>query len=143
MHIFLARCELDAGIVGTVYDDTPRTERALRDSTPLLVARYFGHDTIVRLLNESEEQLEAVAPTKRSRSKLPMYERAVAAGVAEKFNPIPAELRLRIETGSEDERILAKKEVQKIQIANQQMVARAENRQKAARGIASALATIC
>ena len=69
--------------------------------------------------------LEECPGGKRPRSKLTLDERAASAGVSERLKEIPEDLRLAAQSGCPD----AKKAVQKIQIANQQIVARAEKSQ--------------
>ena len=55
-----------------------------------------------------------------------MLERAQRAGVEGRLKAVSAELQARMESGTADEKAAAKQEVQKIQIHNQQIVARAE-----------------
>ena len=55
-----------------------------------------------------------------------MVERAQNAGVAHRLKPIPQWLHETMQAGTEEEKKAAKKELKKLQIANQQVVARAE-----------------
>ena len=57
-----------------------------------------------------------------------MEERAANAGVLERLRPIPAALLDAAKCGSTEQAIEAKKTIKKLQIANQQIVARAEKR---------------
>jgi ankyrin repeat protein len=74
--------------------------------------------------------LESVRPpthiAKRERSAVSIQERAALVGVTNRLNPIPVSLYTRIESGSDTERAAAKKELHKLQKANQQIVSRAE-----------------
>ena len=58
-----------------------------------------------------------------------MAERAQLAGVAHRLKPIPAYLQQTIQIGTQEEKAVAKKQLQKLQVANQQIVARAEMKQ--------------
>ena len=61
-------------------------------------------------------------PAKRARNSMSMEERAAQVGVLNRLKPIPETLRASAAKGSED----AKRQLQKLQIANQQIVSRAE-----------------
>ena len=65
---------------------------------------------------------------KRQRSELSIIERATRVGVADRLKVIPSALEETIRNGSPDECAAARKEKQKIQIANQKIVARAEQK---------------
>ena len=100
-------------------------------TTPLAVARQTARIDSERDLGDWNGWPEVIAfleqcsrPAKRSRSTLSMEERAAQAGVLDRLKPIPETLRAAALKGSED----AKKQLQKIQIANQQIVSRAENK---------------
>ena len=61
-------------------------------------------------------------PAKRARNSMSMEERAAQVGVLNRLKPIPETLRASAAKGSED----AKRQLQKLQTANQQVVSRAE-----------------
>ena len=65
-------------------------------------------------------------PEKRQRTSVSTYDRAVSLGVAHRLKEIPASLLGRTESGSDVDKAAAKKELHKLQKANQQIVARVE-----------------
>jgi hypothetical protein len=65
-------------------------------------------------------------PEKRQRASVSTYDRAVSLGVAHRLKEIPTSLLGRTESGSDADKAAAKKELHKLQKANQQIVARAE-----------------
>ena len=101
-----------------------------RNVTALTIACEFGHSALVVFLDSvlAVAPPAAAAASKRERSEMPMFERATAAGVANQLKPIPAGLIQATQTGSREERETAKRELHKIQKANQQIVARAEQK---------------
>jgi hypothetical protein len=63
---------------------------------------------------------------KRQRAYISTYDRAVSVGVAHRLHAIPSSLQRCIEGGCDEEIAAAKKEIHKLQKANQKIVARAE-----------------
>ena len=131
LHIlqFLARIGVNLETPGTIYVGD-HWDHVLRNVTPLTIARHMGFTPLVSFL-QSRTDHNAPGPAsssagKRARSEVPMTERAQLAGVAHRLKPIPPSIQQTIQTGSEEEKAAAKKQLQKLQIANQQMVARAE-----------------
>ena len=97
--------------------------------TPLAVARQTARIDSERDLGDWNGWPEVIAfleqcsrPAKRSRSSLSIEERAAQVGVLGRLKPIPETLRASAAKGSED----AKRQLQKLQISNQQVVSRAE-----------------
>ena len=102
--------------------------------TPLAVARQMvridsERDSDDWNCPESQGWQEVIAflehcsrPAKRARSSMSIEERAAQVGVLNRLKPIPETLRASAAKGSED----AKRQLQKLQTANQQVVSRAE-----------------
>ena len=102
--------------------------------TPLAVARQMvridsERDSDDWNCPESQGWQEVIAflehcsrPAKRARNSMSMEERAAQVGVLNRLKPIPETLRASAAKGSED----AKRQLQKLQTANQQVVSRAE-----------------
>ena len=109
---------------GTVYLNDWTS--ALVNKTPLAMAQHYSHTDAVRFLQPSNTEVEAPVTERRARSDLSMEERARRAGVAERLKPIPRDIVEAIAHGSDEERRVAKKAKQTLQIANQKIVARAE-----------------
>ena len=98
-------------------------ESALVNATPLEMAQYRNHMDVVSFLQPAAK---SPVTEKRARSDLSMEERALRAGVADRLKPIPRDIEDAIAHGSAEECGAAKKAKEKLQIANQKMVARAE-----------------
>ena len=107
-------------------DDSFKT--ALVHVTPLEIAQHYKYDDIVRYL-QPPSAIDQPAP-KRQRSELSIIERATRVGVADRLKVISSALEETIRNGSPDECAAARKEKQKIQIANQKIVARAEQKRE-------------
>jgi hypothetical protein len=125
---FLVASGVDADARGTVFVDTD-WEKQLKDVTPLMIARYMRHKELVHFLQSRGETAAPAAAPKRPRSEIPMQERAERAGVAYRLAPIPPSIRHVIQTGSTEQKQAARKQLQKLQTANQQIIARAEQKQ--------------
>ena len=110
---------------GTVYVN--HFESALVNATPLEMAQNRNHIDVVNFLQPAAK---ASVTEKRARSDLSMEERALRAGVADRLKPIPRDIEDAIAHGSAEECSAAKKAKQKLQIANQKIVARAEEAQQ-------------
>ena len=123
---FLQKHGMSMNTKGTVYTDVEFCS-ALVEATPLKIAQFFEQRAIVQFLS-TESSDGPNTHSKRVRSQEPMLERARRAGVADRLKPIPAHLHSIINAAgsSREERECAKKTVQKLQVANQQIVARAE-----------------
>lgn len=98
--------------------------------SPLQVAEKHGDAQLLSLLRELD--LHALPPEEPAaqpkRRNCSMFERAQAAGVADRLKPIPASLEtaLASESISKEEKGIAKKALHKIQKSNQKVVSRAE-----------------
>lgn len=123
---FLLANGVDMSARGCVFTDTS-WEKQLKYATPLMIARHMGHTQLVNFL-QSRVEISSAPPAapKHSRSTIPIHERAELAGVAHRLKPIPPNIRQDIQSGSAQQKKEAKKLLQKIQIANQQIVSRAE-----------------
>ena len=124
---FLAANGVDTNVRGTAYVQKGSSvwEHQLRDATPLMMAQHESNWDVVAFL-QSPPGPAPVATPKRARSNKTMQERAELVGVAHRLKPIPPNVSEAMRTGSDGEKIAAKKLLQKLQIANQQIVARAE-----------------
>ena len=110
---------------GTIYVGA-EWNQVLNNATPAMIARHHGYADIVKFLQAtSDNQLRWWAASDRDQM-VPMLERAQKAGVAHRLKPIPQWLHENMQAGTEEEKKVAKKELKKLQIANQQVVARAE-----------------
>jgi hypothetical protein len=128
LHIiqFLSKIGVNMEARGTVYVGED-WKQVLNNATPVMIARHHGYAEIEKFLQgTSDAPSVPMVGSKRSRSDVPIIVRAQNAGVAHRLKPIPQCLHERIQVGTEDEKKAAKKELQKLQIANQQVVARAE-----------------
>ena len=128
LHImkFLSEIGVDMEARGTVYVGED-WKHMLNDATPVMIARHLGYAEIVKWLQTRNDAPSIpMVVSKRPRSVVPMLERAQNAGVAHRLKVIPNCLHERMQTGTEDEKKAAKKQLQKLQIANQQIVVRAE-----------------
>jgi hypothetical protein len=123
---FLHENGVDLQSPGHIYADEGCTDLR-RNVTPLTVARDWGQDEVAAYLVTSFASQEG----KRVRSEEPMLERARKAGVANRLKPIPASLLAAAQPGSGtcEEIQAAKKQLKALQIANQQIVSRAEKAQ--------------
>eukprot|EP00966_Prymnesium_polylepis_P137872 3186201-Prymnesium_polylepis.1 len=136
---------VDMSQLGSIYLDQyphargegwcPQFQTLKTSMAPVMVARQMICDDVID--DEDSTQYwykqcsvafleQCVRQPKRERSKKSLEERASRAGVLDRLKPIPASLRQEAQSGSAD----AKKAVQKIQTANQQVVSRAEQAQK-------------
>lgn len=91
------------------------------ESRPLLGGNpwaCYDREEMVRFMEEN------FRPAKRVRSTESMEERAARVGILDRLKPISPSLRQAAQAGSQE----AKKELQKLQVANQQIVSRAEAR---------------
>ena len=132
VHImrYLAQIGVDLETRGTVYIGN-EWKQVLRDATPLMIARHHGHTAIIEFLQQPpmETPPSLSSSGKRIRSDVPIAERAKKVGVAHRLKAIPPSLHQAIQLGSEEEKVAARKALQKLQIANQQIVSRAESAQ--------------
>ena len=93
--------------------------------TPLMIARRCKATDVVQFL-------EKICCLKRVRSTLSLEERADAAGVPRaRLKVIPQSLVDEAKSAVKEKSAAAKKAIQRIQVANQQVVARAEKKLKA------------
>ena len=120
---FLLENGVDLQAPGHIYADEGCTNLR-RNVTPLTIARDCGQDEVAAYLVTSLASNQG----KRRRSEEPMFERARKAGVADRLRPIPASLLAATQPGSgtREEILAAKKQLKALQIANQQIVSRAE-----------------
>ena len=142
VHIAAARGNLDAlkflhehGVNiearGAIYLDTGEDEASQLHSsvTPLMITqscakRRKGFN--VEVLRFLDACASSQQPVKRQRASISTYDRAVSLGVAHRLHEIPASLQRCIESGSDADIAAAKKEIHKLQKANQKIVSRAE-----------------
>ena len=125
---------------------TPQYQKLQTSMTPIMIARQmlkqlpslpvpphphpgFYSDLVEQAEGWHEAYTESVrflqeCQPKRERSTQTLEERAVQVGVLARLKPVCESLRMAAQGGSVD----AKKELQKLQIANQQIVSRAEKR---------------
>ena len=123
---FLQQQGVSMQMKGTVYLDSEFKSAAV-NATALAIAQRCGHAAVVRFLQPDTADSAEMPAQKRQHSELSMNERAARLGVAHRLKPIPPELEVAIASGAPDARAAAKKQKQKIQIHNQQIVSRAEN----------------
>ena len=130
VHImkFLSQIGVSMEAHGTIYIGE-EWDRVLHDATPLMIAHYEGHAAVIQFLQPAATGSPAASSStkKRIRSNLSLEERAQKIGIAHRLKAIPPSLHQSIQLGSEEEKAVARKALQKIQIANQQIVARAES----------------
>ena len=130
---FLQEHGVDMDARGGIFLGVDGTYRLHTGVNPLMIAqrqlasvdkeKAFRAQPVLQFL---ESLKPPVQTTKRERSAVPIHERAALLGVVNRLNSIPPSLYVRIENGSEAERASAKKELHKLQKANQQIVSRAE-----------------
>ena len=128
MHEHGVNMEVRGAIyLNTGTDGAPQLHSSV---TPLIIAQscaQAGQDfspDILRFLKGCYASSQP--PEKRHRTSISTYDRAVSLGIAHRLREIPASLQRRTESGSDMEKAAAKKELHKLQKANQQIVARAE-----------------
>ena len=132
VHIiqFLSQIGVNMEARGNIYIGED-WDQVLHDATPLMIARCMGHNAVVQFLQQPATggPLASNSTTKRIRSDVSIEERAQKVGVAHRLKAVQPSLLQLIQLGSEEEKAVARKALQKIQIANQQIVARAESAQ--------------
>ena len=128
MHEHGVNMEVRGAIyLNTGTDGAPQLHSSV---TPLIIAQscaQAGQDfspDILRFLKGCYASSQP--PEKRHRTSISTYDRAVSLGIAHRLREIPASLQRLTESGSYMEKAAAKKELHKLQKANQQIVARAE-----------------
>ena len=127
---FLSQIGVNMEARGNIYIGED-WDQVLHDATPLMIARCMGHNAVVQFLQQPATggPLASSSTTKRIRSDVSIEERAQKVGVAHRLKAVQPSLLQSIQLGSEEEKAVARKALQKIQIANQQIVARAESAQ--------------
>ena len=91
LHIiqFLSQIGVNMEDRGTIYVGA-EWNQVLNNATPAMIARHEGYAEIVKFLQAtSDVQSASMVGSKRSRSDVPMLERAQKAGVAHRLKPIP------------------------------------------------------
>ena len=100
-----------------------------RNITPLTIAHECGHQELATFLEAATAAELPVVP-KRERSEVPIHKRAAVLGVSHQLKPIPPGMLEATQTGTADARKAAKAALHKLQKLNQQIVSRAEQKQK-------------
>jgi hypothetical protein len=131
MHEHGVNMEVRGAIyLNTGKDGAPQLHSSV---TPLMIAQSCaamdGEEFNPEVISFLRGIRASAQPEKRQRTSVSTYDRAMSLGIAHKLREIPTSLQTRIESGSDAEMVVAKKELHSIQKANQKVVARAEQQQ--------------